>query len=105
MSGNANVQAIVTPAATTNTTLYTADWTEVISSIIVSNQSTSTTYSIHIVPSWESVWDDYAFPKWATIDANDVHTFTLWITPLSWTFISVVSTSGDVNFALFGKKR
>lgn len=96
----ANIQEIVTPAAATVTTLYTATGNEVISTIQVSNTSTSTTYSIYIVPSWESYWDDYAFPKWATIQANELISFTMWMTPKAWTVIRVVSTSGNVNFII-----
>lgn len=97
----ANIQEIVKPSASTVTTLYTWTGSEIISTISVSNTwASSTVYSIYFVPSWESYWDTYAFPKWATILGNELITFTLWITPKSWTVIQVVSTSWDVTFMI-----
>lgn len=96
-----NIQGIVSPASSTITTLYTATGQETISTIQVSNTaSTSTTYSIYIVPSGESYWDTFAFPKDSTILWNELITFTLWITPTLWTVIRVISTSGNVNFSI-----
>ena len=96
-----NISAYSRPWAWATTTLYTATGSEIIATILVSNVSIATTFSMWYVPNTESVWDLYAFPKWATIAANDEIDFTRPVTLNKWDTIQVSSVSGNVTFALF----
>lgn len=98
-----NISWYLKPAANTPWTLYTATGKEIITTIMVSNTSTATTFSIYYIPSWESLWDTYAFPKGANISANDEIDFTRAITLSAWDTVQVVSVSGNVTFALYGQ--
>lgn len=99
-----NINSFIKPSAWWTSTLYTATWKEIISSILVSNTSTATTFTIRYVPSWQSTWDTYAFPKWASIAANDEVDFIRPITLSLWDTIQVSSVSGNVTFALFWQR-
>lgn len=83
----------------TSWVIYTATGKEVISSIAVCNPSaSSTTYIIYIVPSGWSAGTTNKFCDTVTISWYDTHTFTLGITPASWTTFEVSSVSWSVNF-------
>lgn len=100
----ANIEEHLKPTLATATTLYTASWLETISTLSVANTSaTSDTFSIYVIPSWESLSDTYAQPKTASISWNDLITFTLWMTPKAGTIIQVLSTAWYCNFHLYGK--
>ena len=99
----ANLQEHSRPLATTNTTMYTAKGTEIVSTLTVCNtSSTDTTYRIFVVPEWETVWEEYAIAYDATITGNDTYTFTLGITPKKSSTIQVYATLATVTFSLFG---
>ena len=98
-----NISAYVKPAAWWTSTLYTATGKEIITSILVSNISTATTFSIWYVPLAWSADDTHAFPKTAAIVANDEVDFVRPILLSAWDTIQVSSVSWNVTFALFAQ--
>lgn len=99
-----NISWFVRPTAGGTSTLYTATGKDIITTILVSNTSTATTFSIRYIPSGQSVWDTYAFPKGAAILANDEIDFVRPITLSLWDTIQVSSASGNVSFGFTWQK-
>ena len=100
-----NISWFVKPGAGATSTLYTATGKEIVSTIMVSNTSTSTTFTIWLVPSGQSTWDTYAFPKGSAIEANNEIDFVRPLTLSLWDTIQVSSASGNVAFSFSWQKQ
>lgn len=94
------------PAATTETTLYTAGAAAVVSTIVVCNQgSAPATFRIAIRPSADGAtaakhWIVYG----ATVDAADATYITAGITMATSDKIQVYASSANLSFNAFGSE-
>jgi hypothetical protein len=91
---------------TGGTALYTnaTSGGAVVSSIIVSNSSTSSrTFAVHVVPtSATAVANQYCIASGTTVPANDSIIMTLGISLASGNSIKVSGSTTDVGFIAFG---
>lgn len=94
------------PAATTETTLYSAGAAAVVSSIVVTNQTaTAATYRIAIRPSADATtaakhWIVYG----ATVGASDAVILTCGFTLASGDKIQVFGSSANLSFSAYGSE-
>ena len=107
MAKNYKIIAQASPAATTDTTLYTVpSSTQVsISSITICNRAASTaTYRIAMRPNAETLADKHYIAYGATVPANDTIALTLGLTADAADVITVYSSSASVSFGVFGSE-
>jgi len=107
MAKNYKIIAQASPAANTDTTLYTVpNATQVtISSITICNRATSTaTYRIAMRPNGESLVDKHYISYGATVPANDTIALTLGLTADQLDVITVYASSASVSFGVFGSE-
>ena len=94
------------PAATTETTLYTAGAAAVVSSITICNQTaTAATYRIAIRPSADGTtaakhWIVYG----ATVGASDAVVLTCGFTLATSDKVQVYASSANLSFSAFGSE-
>ena len=106
MATTYKVLAQSNPAATTETTLYTAATAAVVSTIAICNQTGSSgTYRIAVRPAADSVtaakhWIVYG----ATVPASDSIMLTLGITLAAGDVIRVYASSANQSFSAFGSE-
>ena len=107
MAKNYKIIAQASPAATTDTTLYTVpSSTQVtISSITICNRAaTAATYRIAMRPNAETLADKHYIAYGATVPANDTIALTLGLTADAADVITVYSSSASVSFGVFGSE-
>jgi hypothetical protein len=107
MAKNYKIIAQASPAATTDTTLYTVpSSTQVtISSITICNRAaTAATYRIAMRPNGETLADKHYIAFGATVPANDTIALTLGLTADAADVITVYASSASVSFGIFGSE-
>jgi hypothetical protein len=107
MAKNYKIIAQASPAATTDTTLYTVpSATQVsISSITICNRASSTaTYRIAMRPNGEAIADKHYIAYGASVPANDTIALTLGLTADAADVITVYASSASVSFGVFGSE-
>jgi hypothetical protein len=107
MAKNYKIIAQASPAATTDTTLYTVpSSTQVtISSITICNRAaTAATYRIAMRPNGETLADKHYIAYGASIPANDTIALTLGLTADAADVITVYTSSASVSFGVFGSE-
>jgi DNA polymerase III sliding clamp (beta) subunit (PCNA family) len=107
MAKNYKIIAQASPAATTDTTLYTVpSSTQVsISSITICNRAASTaTYRIAMRPNAETLADKHYIAYGATVPANDTIALTLGLTADAADVITVYASTASVSFGVFGSE-
>ena len=95
------------PSATTATTLYTvpASTSTVVSTIVVSNQATSSaTYRISVRPAGAAQTNAMYLAYDVTVGANDSTALTLGITLATTDVITVYASSATLSFNAFGSE-
>jgi len=96
----------INPAATTETTLYTAGAAAVVSSLVICNQTaTAATYRIAVRPSADTAtaakhWIVYG----ATVAASDSSILTVGLTLASSDKIQVYASSANLSFSAYGSE-
>lgn len=104
MTDTAKVLAQVNPAATTLTTLYTvpAATSAAVSSIVVCNQSTASSFRISIqVAGAADNAKQYLYYD-TVIPANDTFVATIGITLATTDVVKIYAGSANLSFSLFG---
>lgn len=107
MAKNYKIIAQASPAATTDTTLYTVpSATQVaISSITVCNRgSSNANYRIAMRPNGEELADKHYIVYGTTVPANDTIALTLGLTADAADVITVYASSASVSFGIFGSE-
>ena len=107
MAKNYKIIAQASPAATTNTTLYTVpSSTQVtISSITICNRAaTAATYRIAMRPNAETLADKHYIAYGASIPANDTIAITVGLTADAADVITVYASTASVSFGVFGSE-
>jgi hypothetical protein len=107
MAKNYKIIAQASPAANTDTTLYTVpNATQVaISSITICNRATSTaTYRIAMRPNGESIADKHYISYGSTVPANDTIALTLGLTANAEDIITIQASTASVSFGVFGSE-
>jgi hypothetical protein len=107
MAKNYKIIAQDSPAANTDTTLYTVpNATQVaISSITICNRATSTaTYRIAMRPNGESIADKHYISYGSTVPANDTIALTLGLTANAGDIITIQASTASVSFGVFGSE-
>ena len=107
MAKNYKIIAQASPAATTDTTLYTVpSSTQVsISSITICNRAATTaTYRIAMRPNAETLADKHYIAYGATVPANDTIALTLGLTADAADVITVYASSASISFGVFGSE-
>jgi hypothetical protein len=107
MAKNYKIIAQASPAATTDTTLYTVpSSTQVtISSITICNRAaTAATYRIAMRPNAETLADKHYIAYGATAPANDTIALTLGLTADAADVITVYASTASVSFGVFGSE-
>ena len=107
MAKNYKIIAQASPAATTNTTLYTVpSATQVtVSSVTICNRAaTAATYRIAMRPDAETLADKHYIAYDASVPANDTIALTLGLTADAADVITVYASSASVSFGVFGSE-
>ena len=107
MAKNYKIIAQASPAATTNTTLYTVpSATQVtVSSVTICNRAaTAATYRIAMRPDAETLADKHYIAYDASVPANDTIALTLGLTADAADVITVYSSTASVSFGVFGSE-
>jgi len=95
------------PAATTNTSLYTtpSSTSTVVSTVTVCNQaSTAGTFRIAIRPAGDSIAAVHYLAYDTPIAANDTIALTLGITLATTDVVTIYASSATMSFAAFGSE-
>ena len=96
-----------TPALNIPTTLYTVpsgNYSAVVSTLTVCNQSTATTFRVAVVPSGQSLSTKNYINYDTPIPSNDTIALTLGMTLASNDSIIVTPGSGSLSFSAFGSE-
>lgn len=107
MAKNYKIIAQASPAATTNTTLYTVpSATQVtVSSVTICNRAaTAATYRIAMRPDAETLADKHYIAYDASVPANDTIALTLGLTADAADVITVYASTASVSFGVFGSE-
>lgn len=107
MAKNYKIIAQASPAATTDTTLYTVpSSTQVtISSVTICNRAATTaTYRIAMRPNGETLADKHYIAFGSSVPANDTIALTLGLTADAADVITVYASSASVSFGIFGSE-
>jgi hypothetical protein len=106
MATRYKILAQAAPAATTNTDLYTvpAGKDAIVSTIVVANRSTATTYRIWAIPSGASLANEHYLAYDVAVGDGDSTTITLGITLTAGDVIGVRGTSANLSFSVFGSE-
>lgn len=107
MATNYLVLGQVAPAATANTTLYTAPAATqaVISSITVCNRSSvQAKFRVAVRPNGASITDSHYVAYDTPIESNDVIAMTLGLTLGDTDVVTVYASSSLVSFGAFGSE-
>ena len=107
MAKNYKIIAQASPAATTDTTLYTvpAATQVAISSVTICNRGASTaTYRIAMRPNGEALADKHYIAFGSSVPANDTIALTLGLTADAADVITVYASSASVSFGIFGSE-
>ena len=105
MGKNYKILAQASPAATTETNLYTisSNTNVSISSISICNRgSTNATYRIAMRPNGEALESKHYIAYDSTISGNDTIFLTAGLTVDSSDIVTVYSSSASVSFGIFG---
>jgi hypothetical protein len=95
----------VAPAATTDTTLYTAPAGKdvIISTLVIANRSgSSASYRVAVRPSGENLADKHYVAFEVVVAGSDSTTLTLGLTLSASDVITVRASSANVSFSAFG---
>lgn len=102
----ANIEAHTKPANSAVTEIYECvkDNTT-ISTMVACNSDTVSdeTFSIWVVPKWETRWDEHLIVSANPIETNNSKFLTVWLTPKVWTKI-YVEWDWDVSFSIYGRE-
>ena len=107
MAKNYKIIAQASPAATTNTTLYTVpSATQVtVSSVTICNRAaTAATYRIAMRPDAETLANKHYIAYDANVPANDTIALTLGLTADAADVITVYASTASVSFGVFGSE-
>ena len=107
MAKNYKIIAQASPAATTNTTLYTVpSATQVtVSRVTICNRAaTAATYRIAMRPDAETLADKHYIAYDASVPANDTIALTLGLTADAADVITVYASSASISFGVFGSE-
>ena len=107
MAKNYKIIAQASPAATTDTTLYTVpSATQVaISTVTICNRgSSAATYRIAMRPNAETLADKHYIAYGASVPANDTIALTLGLTADAADVITVYASTASVSFGVFGSE-
>ena len=107
MAKNYKIIGQVSPAATTDTTLYTVPAATQVatSSITICNRgSSAATYRIAIRPNGETLADKHYIAYGATVPANDTIALTLGLTADAADVFTVYASNASVSFGVFGSE-
>ena len=96
----------ISPSATTATTLYTvpASTETVVSTIVVTNQTTAGTYRLAIRPDGETLAAKHYIAYDVPLAANETHTYTIGATLNAADIITVYASSASQSFNAFGSE-
>lgn len=97
----ANIRVINKPTANTDTIMYTATGSEVIS-ISVANAWVDTACSVYIVPSADSPTSSNVLVPALVVKATNTVVLSYGITPMVNDKVYIKSVSGNVVFHLYG---
>jgi hypothetical protein len=94
------------PAATTATTLYTCPSATqtVISSLVVTNQSTAGTFRIAVRPNGASLSGEHYIAYDAPIGANSFISLTLGLTIDASDVVTIEASTADMSFNAYGSE-
>jgi hypothetical protein len=94
------------PAATTATTLYTCPSATqtVISSLVVTNQSTAGTFRIAVRPNGASLSGEHYIAYDAPIGANSFISLTLGLTIDASDVVTIYASTADMSFNAYGSE-
>lgn len=92
------------PSATTNTNVYTvpSGSSVVISSIVVTNRGSSTTYRIAIRPAGATLANEHYIAYDAVVPGTDSIFITSGITLAATDVVTVYAGSANLSFSIFG---
>ena len=96
----------INPAATTETTLYTASAAAVVSSLVICNQTaTAATYRIAVRPTADTATAAKHFIVYgATVAASDSTILTIGATLATSDKVQVYASSANLSFTAFGSE-
>jgi len=96
----------INPSATTATTLYTvpSSTETVVSTIVVTNQTTAGTYRLAIRPDGETLAAKHYIAYDVPLAANETHTYTIGATLNAADIITVYASSASQSFNAFGSE-
>jgi len=96
----------INPSATTATTLYTvpSSTETVVSTIVVTNQTTAGTYRLAIRPDGETLAAKHYIAYDVPLAANETHTYTIGATLNAADVITVYASSASQSFNAFGSE-
>ena len=94
------------PSATTATTLYTCPSATqtVISSLVVTNQSTAGTFRIAVRPNGATLSGEHYIAYDAPIGANSFISLTLGLTIDASDVVTIYASSSDISFNAYGSE-
>jgi hypothetical protein len=95
------------PSATTLTDAYTvpASTETVVSSIVVANRSTATSFRISVAPAGAVDSNEHYIAYDVAIAANEVKSFTLGVTLEATDVVRVYATLATLSFNIFGVEK
>lgn len=94
------------PAATTNTTLYTVPsaTSAVVSTLSICNRGVSTTFRVAVRPSGATLANQHYIVYDNYVNAGDTIFLTLGITLATTDVVTVYAGTADTSFSLFGSE-
>lgn len=104
MANTYKVLGQISPAATTNSTLYTvpAATSAVTSTLTVCNRSTATNVRVAVRPGGAALADQQYILYDVVVNANDTLFFTIGISLATTDVVTVYAGTANVSFGLFG---
>lgn len=90
------------PSATTNTDAYTAAAQAIVSSIVICNRSTATTFRVAVRPAGASIANQHYLVYDAPIAANDTTALTLGISMAATDVLTIYAGTANLSFSAFG---
>lgn len=106
MATNYKVLGQAAPAATTWVDLYTvpASTQSVCSSLVVCNGDGANTFSVAVRPAGATLANQHYLCNDSFVTSNDTVFLTVGLTLSAGDVVSVISTSGQMSFSLFGSE-
>lgn len=106
MAINYKVLGQVSPAATTNTTLYTvpSSTSAVASTLVIANRGVTTTVRVAVRPSGATLANQHYIIFDTFVNNNDTLFLTIGIALATTDVVTVYAGTADVSFNLFGSE-